>query len=150
MSRMKPVILMVEDSRMDIRLARDAFRTAGIDTDLRVFNDGLRALAYMFGEGEYADRDAHPLPDLVLVDLKMPSIDGPEIVRRLKRAEGVRKVPVVVMTSSKEHHDLTRCYENGANSYLVKPVSFVDFVELIKGLHRYWFVLNQGPPGPRE
>ncbi len=139
-------ILLVEDNRMDVELILDAFREARLGNQIHVVRNGQEALDYLFGQGEYADRQAYPLPDLILLDLKMPGIDGHEVLRRVKGTPGLKRLPVVVLTSSREEGDRALSYDNGANSYLVKPVSFEGFLEVVRQVADYWLILNVGPP----
>ena len=140
------LILLVEDSEADIDLTLDAFRQARLANRIEVCRSGSEALDYVFGQGEYADRRAHPLPDLILLDLKMPGIDGHEVLRRIKNEPVLKRLPVIILTSSKEEGDRALSYDNGANSYLVKPVSFEGFIEVVKQVTEYWLTLNVGPP----
>lgn len=139
-------ILLVEDNRMDIELALDAFREAGMKNTVSVVRDGGEALDYLFGRDKYADRSAYPLPDIVLLDLKLPGIDGHEVLRQIKSAPVLKRLPVIVLTSSKEEGDRLLSYERGANSYLVKPVSFEGFLTVVRQIGDYWINLNVGPP----
>ncbi|MFC2102421.1 response regulator [Bacteroidota bacterium] len=139
-------ILLVEDQRMDIELTLDAFREARLANNIQVATTGEEALNYMMGEGEYADRIAHPLPDLILLDLKMPGIDGFEVLKQIKATEKIKRIPVIILTSSKEEGDRAISYDLGANSYLVKPVSFDGFLHTVKEIGEYWVVLNVKPP----
>ncbi|MBK1721326.1 response regulator [Thiocystis violacea] len=139
-------ILIVDDSRMDIELTLDAFREAKLSTRIEVAENGRKALDYLFGVGHYADRDRFPLPDLILLDLKMPGIDGFEVLRQIKEAPLVKRIPTVILTSSREEGDRVFSYDSGANSYLVKPVSFAGFVEVVREIANYWLTLNAGPP----
>jgi CheY-like chemotaxis protein len=139
-------ILLIEDNRMDVELILDAFREARLGNQIHVVRNGQEALNYLFGQGEYADRQAYPLPDLILLDLKMPGIDGHEVLRRVKETPGLKRLPVVVLTSSREEGDRALSYDNGANSYLVKPVSFAGFLEVVRQVADYWLILNVGPP----
>jgi len=139
-------ILLVEDNRMDVELILDAFRQARLGNEIHIARDGQEALDYLFGHGEYADRETYPLPDLILLDLKMPGIDGHEVLRRVKETPGIKRLPIVILTSSKEEGDCAISYDNGANSYLVKPVSFDGFLEVVRQLTSYWLLLNVGPP----
>ena len=139
-------ILLVEDNRMDIELTLDAFRNRHLGNTIAVVTDGEEALDYVFGRGKYGDRGANPVPDLILLDLKMPKMDGFEVLRQLKAASGVKRIPVVILTSSKEEGDRAMSYDCGANSYLVKPVSFDGFLEVVKQIDDYWLTLNVGPP----
>lgn len=138
-------ILMVDDSKLDIELALDAFREAGISTPIHVATGGRAALDYLLGKGEWADRTQHPLPALVVLDLKMPEIDGFEVLRQIKAAPHVRRIPVVILSSSREEEDLARSYDGGANSYITKPSSFKGFGEVAACIHHYWLTLNTAP-----
>lgn len=131
---------------MDIELTLDAFREAGMKNTISVARDGGEALDYLFGRGPYADRSVHPFPDIVLLDLKLPGIDGHEVLRQIKSAPALKRLPVIVLTSSREEGDRLLCYEMGANSYLVKPVSFEGFVRVVRQIGDYWIGLNVGPP----
>lgn len=139
-------ILLVEDNRMDIELTLDAFREARLGNAVHVACNGQQALDYLFGRGECADRAAHPLPDLILLDLKMPGIDGFEVLRQIKATPGLRRLPVVILTSSKEEGDRALSYDGGANSYLVKPIGFDGFLDVVRRVEDYWLSLNVGPP----
>ncbi|TSA30614.1 MAG: response regulator [Bacteroidetes bacterium] len=140
------VILLVEDQRMDIELTLNAFRESRLANNIQVVTRGEEALDYIFGNGAFGDRKAHPLPDMILLDLKMPGIDGFEVLKQLKKTEKVKRIPVIVLTSSKEEGDRAMSYDLGANSYLVKPVSFESFLHVIKEIGDYWIVLNVKPP----
>jgi CheY-like chemotaxis protein len=139
-------ILLIEDSRMDVELTLDAFREARLGNTVHVSRGGQEALDYLFGQGVYADRQTYPLPSLILLDLKMPGIDGFEVLRRIKGTPRLKRLPVVILTSSKEEGDRALSYDIGANSYLVKPVSFEGFLEVMRQIEDYWLVLNVGPP----
>ena len=144
---MKPArILLVEDNRMDVELILDAFREARLGNKVHVARNGQEALDYLFGHGEYADRETYPLPDLMLLDLKMPGIDGHEVLRQVKETPDLKRLPVIVLTSSKEQGDRALSYDSGANSYLVKPVSLDGFLEMTRQITDYWLLLNVGPP----
>ena len=139
-------ILLVEDSRMDVELTLDAFREARLANTISVASNGQAALDYLFGRGPYADRTTYPLPNLILLDLKLPGIDGHMVLREIKRTPELKRLPVIILTSSKEEGDRALSYDNGANSYLVKPVSFEGFLDVVRQLEDYWFTLNVGPP----
>ncbi|MBN1198186.1 MAG: response regulator [Bacteroidales bacterium] len=139
-------ILLVEDQRMDIELTLNAFREARLANSIRVATTGEEALHYLEGEGEFSDRQSHPLPDLILLDLKMPGIDGFEVLKMIKTTDKLKRIPVIVLTSSKEEGDRALSYDLGANSYLVKPVSFDGFLHTVKEIGEYWIVLNVKPP----
>ncbi len=144
----KPVnILLVEDNRMDIELTLDAFREARLMNKIQVATNGQKALDYVFGRGPYADREAYPMPNLILLDLKLPGIDGFEVLRQIKTTPILKRIPVVILTSSKEEGDRALSYDIGANSYLVKPVSFEGFLGVIRQIEGYWLSLNVAPPG---
>jgi len=148
--RKPALILLVEDNEADIDLTLDAFRQVHLANRIHVCRDGQEALDYLFGQGEYAQRATYPLPDIVLLDLKMPGIDGHEVLRRVKGAEGVKRIPIIILTSSKEEGDRMLSYDNGANSYLVKPITFNWFLEVAKQVIDYWLLLNVNPPLPED
>ncbi|MFI5232606.1 MAG: response regulator [Gemmatimonadales bacterium] len=138
-------ILLVEDDENDVMLLQRAFRRAAIVNPLQVVRHGDDAVAYLEGTGEFADRQQHPLPVLMLLDLKLPRRTGLEVLQWVKERAGVKKIPIIVLTSSKNDDDVNRAYELGANSYVVKPVSFETLLELVKSLELYWLVLNERP-----
>ncbi|MBI5348983.1 MAG: response regulator, partial [Chloroflexi bacterium] len=135
-------ILLVEDNRMHIELTLDAFKEARLMNTIHVASNGQEALDYVFGLGMYADRNAYPLPNLILLDLKLPGIDGFEVLRQIKGAPLLKRLPVVMLASSKEEGDRALSYDIGANSYLVKPVSFEGFLGVVKQIEGYWLSLN--------
>jgi len=141
-----PQILLVEDNPMDVILTLDAFKEAKLKNNVHVARSGEDALDYLFGRGKFSDRDAFPLPSLILLDLKMPGIDGFEVLRQIKNTDILKRIPVIVLTSSKEEGDRTLSYDIGANSYLMKPVAFTGFIDVIKRIDDYWFSLNIGAP----
>lgn len=140
------VILLVEDNRMDIELTLDAFREAQLTNTIQVVTTGQAALDYLGGHGKYEDRTAYPLPNLILLDLKLPGIDGFDVLRWIKSTPIRKRIPVIILTSSKEEGDRSLSYDNGANSYLVKPVSFVGFLGVVRQIEGYWLSLNVAPP----
>jgi two-component system response regulator len=131
---------------MDIELTLDAFRDRRADNVIHVATGGQEALDYLFGSGMFSDREVYPLPDLILLDLKMPGIDGHEVLRQIKNFAGLKRIPVVILSSSKEEGDRSLGYDNGANSYLVKPVSFEGFLNVVDKIDEYWLSLNIPPP----
>lgn len=139
-------ILLVEDNRMDVELTLDAFKEAKLLNTIHVAPNGQEALDYVFGRGQYADRDAYPLPNLILLDLKLPGIDGFEVLRQIKTTPLLKRLPVVILSSSKEEGDRALSYDIGANSYLVKPVSFEGFLGVVRQIEGYWISLNVSPP----
>lgn len=139
-------ILLVEDNRLDIELTLDAFREARLGNSVYVAKNGTEALDYLYGREQYADREKYPLPDIILLDLKMPGIDGFEVLRRVKAEPEIKRIPVIILTSSREEGDLALSYDCGANSYLVKPVSFEGFLKVVEQVQDYWIILNMGPP----
>ena len=141
-------ILLVEDNLDDIDLTMRAFKKNRIVNRVAVVRDGSEALDYLFCTGRYANRDPS-LPAVVLLDLRLPKIDGLEVLRRIRADERTKLVPVVILTSSKEQQDLINGYRNGANSYVQKPVDFEQFVKAANQLGLYWSVLNEPPPEGR-
>ena len=142
------LILLVEDNPKDEALTMRALRKHQIDGNVVVARDGVEALAYLLGPAGDGDRRAGPLPQLVLLDLKLPRIDGFEVLRRIRAAEQTRLLPVVILTSSAEERDLVEGYRLGTNSYVRKPVDFIEFTEAVRQLGLYWLVLNCPPPDP--
>lgn len=140
------VILLVEDNPDDEALTLRALKKSNILNDVAVAHDGVEALDYLFGEGSYSDRDTSVMPQVVLLDLKLPKIDGLEVLRRVRADERTRLLPVVILTSSKEERDMIEGYKLGANSYIRKPVDFVQFGQAVQQLGLYWLVLNESPP----
>jgi CheY-like chemotaxis protein len=143
------IILLVEDNPSDIGLTRRALAKSHVANELVVAEDGQEALDYLFGGGAYAGRDVTQLPTLVLLDLKLPRVEGLEVLRRIRFETLTRRLPVVILTSSKEEQDLATSYDLGVNSYIRKPVDFEQFAQAIQTLGLYWLVLNEEPPKPR-
>jgi CheY-like chemotaxis protein len=141
-----PRILLVEDSPRDAELALEALADFHVANEVLHVRDGVEALDYLYRRGEFAGR-GDGQPALVLLDLKMPRVDGMEVLREMKRDANLSLIPVVVMTSSREEQDLAECYALGVNAYVVKPVKFHDFIEAVKQLGAFWAVLNEPPPG---
>jgi len=139
-------ILLVEDNSMDVKLTIDAFHEAKLFNTIHVASDGKEALDYLMGRCQYADRKAFPMPNLVLLDLKLPGVDGFEVLRQIKLTPILKRLPVVILTSSKEEGDRALSYDRGANSYLVKPVSFEGFLDVVREINGYWLSLNVAPP----
>jgi CheY-like chemotaxis protein len=139
-------ILLVEDNRMDIELTLDAFHEAQVSNIIHVVQSGHAALDYLMGRGQFNDRQTYPLPRLILLDLKLPGSDGFEILRQIKALPRIKRLPVIILTSSKEEGDRARSYDIGANSYLVKPVSFEGFLTVVQQIDGYWLHLNVAPP----
>ncbi|HNS76749.1 response regulator [Mesotoga prima] len=140
------IILLVEDKMMDIELTLDSFRQVGLTNHVEIAKTGERALDYVFGNGPFSDREAFPLPDLVLLDLKLPGISGHEVLQEMKKSELTKRIPVVVLTSSREEGDRAICYDSGVNSFLVKPVNFEEFLVVARAIGDYWLTINVGPP----
>ena len=139
------VMLLVEDDPNDILLIQRAFAKACLVNPLKVVRDGEEALNYLSGSGDFADRGRYPLPSLILLDLKLPRKSGLEILQWLRQQPVLKHIPVIVLTSSKESSDVSRAYDLGANSYLVKPVGFEGLLELVKSIGMYWMILNKTP-----
>lgn len=141
-----PVILLVEDNPDDVLLVRRAVKKAALPVSLQVVEDGDEAVAYLDGSAHFADRERHPLPDLVLLDLKLPKRSGLEVLRWVRSQSVLDATPVVVLTSSGEDEDIQKAYALGANSYLQKPVAFNGLVQLLGVLDLYWFRNNLTAP----
>jgi two-component system, response regulator len=139
-------ILLVEDNPSDVDLTKRAFEKKNLANTLVVARDGQDALDYLFGSGAYAGRDVADVPACILLDLKLPKVDGMTVLQTIKSDERTRMIPVIVLTSSNEPRDLKTCYGLGTNSYIRKPVDFDEFVEAVSHLGLYWLVLNQPPP----
>lgn len=140
------IILLVEDNPDDVVLTERALKKSHILNKLIVTKDGAEALDYLFGTGAFSDRDVSVMPEVILLDLKLPKIDGLEVLKRIRSDRRTKILPVVILTSSKEESDLITGYTLGANSYIRKPVNFNQFVEAIRQLGLYWLVLNEAPP----
>lgn len=138
-------ILQVEDDPDDIFLMKEAVLRAGMLAAPQVARDGEEALAYLQGRGEYADRSRHPLPSLILLDLKLPRISGLEVLQWLRQQPGLKRIPVIVMSSSAQAGDIDRAYDLGTNSYLVKPVDAADLQTNINSVRAFWVDLNKSP-----
>ena len=138
-------LLLVEDNPTDAKLALRSLRGRGIRNSFVLVKDGRAALDFMFGEGEYSDRDPATGPKLVLLDLRLPKVDGIEVLRRIKTDERTKSTPVVVLTSSRQEPDIETCYELGANSYIVKPVDFEKLAQVVSEIGLYWVLLNEPP-----
>lgn len=139
-------LLLVEDNPQDLELTMRALRKANLANHIHIARDGAEALDFLLGEGAYAARKLMHAPKAILLDLKLPKVDGLEVLRQIKRHERTKAIPVVVLTSSKEQRDLVESYRLGVNSYIVKPVNFEGFAEAVRHLGFYWLLLNQPAP----
>jgi len=146
MKKEKKTILLVEDNPSDIDLTKRAFAREHINNEIVVAEDGQEALEYLFATGKYAGRDSNDQPVLVLLDLKLPKIEGLEVLRQIRANPLTHRQLVIILTSSKEEQDLATSYDLGVNSYIRKPVDFNQFAEAIKMLGLYWLVINEPPP----
>ncbi len=142
----KKIILLVEDEPNDVKLTLRALRKGNILNEVITASDGVEALDYLFGTGRYAGRDLTVMPVVILLDLKLPKIDGLEVLQRLRADERTKLLPVVILTSSKEEQDIINGYRLGANSYIRKPVDFIQFSKAVQQLGLYWLLLNEPPP----
>ncbi len=142
----KGIILLVEDNPDDVELTLLALKKNNISNKVVVVRDGAEALDYLFTTGAYADRDKSTMPAVILLDLKLPKMDGLEVLQRLRADERTKLLPVVILTSSKEEQDILNGYKLGANSYVRKPVDFSQFSDAVKQLGLYWLLLNEPPP----
>jgi CheY-like chemotaxis protein len=138
-------ILLVEDNPKDVFLVKRALRKAQVVTPVQVVNDGDAAVHYLSGEVPYSDRMAHPLPVMVLLDLKLPRRSGAEVLTWIRQKPDLRRLPVVILTSSREYADINRIYDLGANAYIVKPMDFDQLVDVLKTLDLHWITYNERP-----
>jgi len=142
----KKVILLVEDNPSDVGLTKRAFERHRIHNDLMVVEDGQEALDYLLGAGAYCGRDTGLMPAVILLDLKLPRMDGLAVLKSIREHDMTKRLPVVILTSSREEQDVAMSYDLGANSYIRKPVDFHQFAEAVRALDLYWVVLNEPPP----
>lgn len=142
----KEDILLIEDNPDDIELTRRALKKQNIVNDIVVIRDGAEALDYLFHRGKYSDLEPERQPAVILLDLKLPKVDGIEILRRIKKNKQTKYIPVVILTSSREEQDIANGYKLGANSYVRKPVDFAQFSEAVRNLGMYWLLLNEPMP----
>ena len=140
------VILLVEDNPDDVDLTMRALKKNNIKNEIVVAHDGVEALDYLFGTGIYTERDTSITPVVILLDLKLPKIDGLEVLKRIRSENRTKMIPVVILTSSKEEKDLIESYSSHANSYIQKPVDFNHFMDTVRHLGLYWLILNEVPP----
>jgi two-component system, response regulator len=140
-------ILLVEDNPNDVKLTLHAFETANLANTVHVARDGVEALEFLFGAAPSADQSLPEMPKLILLDLKLPRLDGHEVLKRIRNDPRTRGIPVVVLTSSSEERDVMRTYEVGANSYIIKPVDFEQFTESVRDIGKYWLVMNHPQSG---
>ena len=144
------IILLVEDDPDDETLAKRALKKNNIKNEVVVAHDGIEALDYLFGRGVYAGRDLNDIPQVILLDLKLPKMNGLEVLREIRADERTKLLPVVILTTSKEQQDIMNSYSLGANSYIRKPVDFIQFAEAVRQLGLYWLLLNETPPLAKE
>ncbi len=142
----KNIILLVEDNSDDVILTLRAFKKSKLLNEVVVVGDGVEALDYLFATGSYEGRDPNAMPNLVLIDLKLPKMDGMEVLRRLRADSRTKLLPVIILTSSLEEQDVVNAYDLRANSYIRKPVDFLQFSDAIQQLGLYWQGLNEAPP----
>jgi len=144
------LVCLIEDNPMDVELTVQAFADSGFGNRIIPITGGQNALDYLFGRNEFADRETHPLPDLILLDLKLPEVDGHEVLRQIKSAPRLRRIPVVILTGSQEETDCIRSYDQHANSYLQKPFTYEGFCRIVAEVEDYWFTLNVAAPVEEE
>jgi two-component system, response regulator len=143
---MSKVILLVEDNASDEKLTLLAFKKCGVGNEIAVERDGADALDYLFGTGKYDGRPLPARPTIILLDLKLPRVDGLDVLRRIRADERTKLIPVIILTASKEDEDVARSYASGANAYIRKPVEFSDFAEAARTVGLFWLLLNESPP----
>jgi two-component system response regulator len=146
MPKMDVEILLVEDNLNDVKLALHAFQMQNLANRVLVVRDGAEALEFIFCTGRYADRQMENGPKVILLDLKLPLVDGLEVLRQIKADPRTHMIPIVIMTASNEERDLVESYKLGVNSYIVKPVDFDQFMEVVRQLGYYWLLINKQPP----
>jgi DNA-binding response OmpR family regulator len=142
----EPMLLLVEDNPDDVELTRRAFARGNVVAQLVVAKDGEEALDFLFAKGAHADRSPQDLPHAVILDLKLPKLSGHDVLRRIREAEATRRLPVIILTTSREERDIVTSYDLGANSYVRKPVDFAEFVEAARCLGLYWLAVNERAP----
>lgn len=138
-------ILLIEDNPSDVKLTLKALQKYNLSNKVTVLKDGAEALDFLFAEGIYAGRNYKEVPKVIFLDLKLPLVDGIEVLRKIKSDETTRRIPVVVLTSSKESRDIDECYKLGVNSYVVKPLDFEKFLDSVSNLGLYWVLMNEPP-----
>jgi len=140
-------ILLVEDNEADVKITLRAFKKAELKNNMFIVNNGEEALKYIRNEGEYEDKDEHPVPDIILLDINMPKADGFQVLDTLKNDPKYCSIPVIILTSSKREEDIIKSYKKGAASYIHKPVNYGDFVKVVEGFNFYWHLINRLPKG---
>jgi two-component system response regulator len=145
MNNVEIEILLIEDSDLDAEITVRALKRNKIVNAIVHLTNGAEALDFLFGTGAYTNRNTKNKPKLIMLDLKMPKVDGIEVLRRIKSEDSLKKIPVVILTSSNENPDVEKCYELGANSYIVKPVGFENFMNAVGQSGAYWLLINQPP-----
>lgn len=146
----RKTILLVEDNPDDVELTRRAFQKANLTNPIIVVSDGAMAVDYLKGTGDFTDNDGYVLPAIILLDLKLPKLDGLEVLKEIRSYPPTRLTPVIILTSSLEEQDLVNSYLGGANSYIRKPVDFNKFTQAVQQLGMYWLLLNELPPNPES
>lgn len=145
--RVKPItILLVEDNPDHVLIIQRGLKANSIINDVHVVEDGQEALNYLHHQGKYADPQTAPRPGLILLDIKLPKVDGFEVLRRIKQDPTLKAIPVIMLTSSEQEVDIAKSYLSGANSYITKPIQFTEFIEKVKKLELYWVLVNELPP----
>lgn len=150
LDRRPAIILLVEDDLGDQELTRRALAQGEIDNELHIVNDGEEALDYLFRRGQFADPQSSPRPDLVLLDLNMPKVDGKQVLEEIRKDKSLRRLSVVVLTTSSQEHDILISYDLGIQSFITKPVDMKQFMEVVQTLKKYWFKTVALPPNERE
>ncbi len=146
MSYEKPIdILLVEDNPTDVEIIKEAFSVGKVKNNLYCVKDGQEALDFMYHENEFSDASKAPRPDLILLDLNMPRVNGTEVLEKIKKDKELRKIPVIILTSSDRDRDICKSYNLGANSFITKPVKFINFIEVVTAIQNYWLVITKIP-----
>lgn len=140
------VVLLVEDNPADQQLTIRAFKKGRVNINLQIANDGVEAMEYLRGKGKYADRQTYPIPDLVLLDINMPRMDGKQVLKEIKTDNYLKIIPVIMLTTSDQEKDIIDSYNLGVNAYISKPVRISEFMDVVHKLEEFWFTLNKVPP----
>lgn len=147
---MSNTILLVEDNPMAVELIISAFNDKETDNSIHMVQSGEEAIDYLFGNNKYSARNIYPIPSIILLDLKMTGIDGFDVLKKIKNTPVLKRIPIIIFSSSKNNDDIKKCFDLGANSYIRKPISFEDLIDTIESINTYWNTINVFPVNPRD